>query len=323
MKTIRWGIIGCGDVTEVKSGPGFQKARNSELVAVMRRNGALAGDYARRHNVPKWYDDAGSLIHDSEVDAVYVATPPSSHKEYTIAAVTAGKPVFVEKPMAVNHAECQDMVTACKEAGVPLFVAYYRRAQDKFRAIKSLLDDGVVGDVRCVNIRFYQPPSEDDFKKEKPWRVDPAIAGAGYFYDLGSHMVDILDFFLGPVSSVSGYSSNQNGLYPAEDIVSTAFMFESGVHGTGTWCFSAAEHLDYTEIIGSKGKLTYATFSQEPVRLYRDGKTETFEIAPPEHVHQPLIQTVVDELTGTGICPSTGISGARASRVLEKMLGDK
>lgn len=129
MERVRWGIIGCGDVTEVKSGPAFQKAERSELVAVMRRNGALAADYAKRHGVPKWYDDAEQLIHDPDVDAVYIATPPHAHKDYTLKVAAAGKPVYVEKPMALNAQECREMVEACRSAGVPLFVAYYRRAQ--------------------------------------------------------------------------------------------------------------------------------------------------------------------------------------------------
>ena len=132
MKTIRWGIIGCGDVTEVKSGPALQKADHSALVAVMRRNGQLAEDFARRHGVPQWYDDAAALIHDPAVDAVYIATPPSSHKEYTLMSAAAGKPVYVEKPMARNTAECQAMIAACHKANVPLFVAYYRRALARF-----------------------------------------------------------------------------------------------------------------------------------------------------------------------------------------------
>src|SRR5687768_17696565 len=124
MKPIRWGIIGCGDVTEVKSGPALQNAEHSRLVAVMRRTGSLARDYAERHGVPRWYDDADALIGDPEVDAVYVATPPDSHKDYTLRAARAGKPVYVEKPMALNFAECQAMVQACRDAGVPLFVAF-------------------------------------------------------------------------------------------------------------------------------------------------------------------------------------------------------
>ncbi len=118
-KIIRWGIIGCGDVTEVKSGPGFQKADGSRLVAVMRRNPALAEDYARRHNVPRWYADADALIADPEVDAIYIATPTASHKEQVLKAARAGKPVLVEKPVALTAAECEAMIAACQQAGVP------------------------------------------------------------------------------------------------------------------------------------------------------------------------------------------------------------
>src|SRR5436309_7352124 len=118
MKTVRWGIIGCGDVCEVKSGPGFQKASGSALVAVMRRDGEKARDFAARHGVPKWYDDAQQLIADAEVDAVYVATPPDSHEQCAVAALRAGKPVLVEKPMARKFAECQRMVGAAQEASV-------------------------------------------------------------------------------------------------------------------------------------------------------------------------------------------------------------
>ena len=103
---VNWGIIGVGDVTEIKSGPAFYKVEHSNLVAVMRRNSEKAADYARRHNVTKWYGDAMELINDSQVDAVYIATPPDSHASYAIAAMLAGKPVYVEKPMARSHREC-------------------------------------------------------------------------------------------------------------------------------------------------------------------------------------------------------------------------
>lgn len=167
METIRWGIIGCGNVTELKSGPGFQKARGSELVAVMRRNRTLAEDYARRHRVPKWYDNAESLIDDKDIDAVYIATPPSSHKEYALAVARAGKPVYVEKPMALNYAECQEMIQACEEAKVPLFTAFYRRTLPRFLKLKSLLDEGQIGTVRGVILRLCQKPSEEDRKGTK------------------------------------------------------------------------------------------------------------------------------------------------------------
>ncbi|MGJ9459653.1 Gfo/Idh/MocA family protein [Oceanobacillus sp. CF4.6] len=315
---VRWGVIGCGNVTEVKSGPAFQKSKNSELVAVMRRNGQLAKDYAERHGVPKWYDDADALINDSEVDAVYIATPPSSHKEYTIKVARAGKPIYVEKPMALNINECNEMIAACKEAGVPLYVAYYRRAMPRFRKIKELLDNQAIGDVRFVSTTQYQKASEN---VEDSWRVQPEISGGGLFVDMGSHTLDILDFLLGPIKEVKGFTSNQAGKYQAEDIVTGAYLFESGVHGMGNWCFTAYDNVDVNEIIGSKGKITFSTTGNEPVVLTTIDGTKEFDFDMPQHVHQPLVETIVAELTGQSEkCPSTGVSGGRTNMVMERFL---
>ncbi len=323
MPTIRWGIVGCGDVTEVKSGPGFQKATNSSLVAVMRRTGELAEDYARRHGVPRWYDDAAALIHDPEVDAVYVATPPSSHKAYTLLAAQAGKPVYVEKPMALDYAECQQMIEACGAAKVPLFVAYYRRTLPRFLKIKELLEAEAIGEVRFVTITLYQPLRPDELDpQDLPWRVIPEIAGGGRFVDLASHMLDFLDYGLGPIRAVQSFAANQAQKFPAEDIVSAAFEFESGVHGVGTWCFTGFAEMDRTEIVGSRGKLSFSTFDAEPVILSTPASTTQFSIDYPPHVQQPLIQTVVDALIGQGTCPSTGNSAARTSWVMDQMLQD-
>ena len=319
MNDIRWGIIGCGDVTEIKSGPGFQLAKGSTLFAVMRRNGKLAKDYARRHKAAKWYDNAEALINDPQVDAVYIATPPSSHKEYTMTAAKAGKPVYVEKPMALNFNECQKMIKVCEEYEVPLFVAYYRRALPRFLKIKSLLDKGAVGDVRFVNVTFHQKPFPKDINGIKHWRVDPKIAGGGYFFDLAPHTIDILQFFFGEVKSAGGYISNQTSLYEAEDIVSGLFTFDTNIHVTGTWNFNAYKHLDRSEIIGDKGKITFSTFGNNPIQLENHEGIQEFEINNPIHIQQPLIQTIVDELNGIGKCPSTGYSASKTNWIMDKI----
>jgi len=324
MKTIRWGIIGCGSVTEIKSGPGFQLATSSSLVAVMRRNGDLAKDYARRHNVPTWYDRAEDLIHDPDVDAVYIATPPNVHKDYTRLVAEAGKPVYVEKPMALNFEECQDMIYACEQAGVPLFVAYYRRALPRFHKIKQVIDSGVLGEIRGVNVTLYKPVQPEELTPHTlPWRVLPEISGGGHFIDLASHMLDFLDDALGPIESARGYATNQAGLYPAEDMVTGSFVFESGVQGTGLWCSTAFDRLDHTEIIGTKGKIAYATFGNDPVELTTKAGTEKLSLENPVHIQQPLIQTIVNSLNNQGTCPSTGHTAARTSRVMDQLLQNK
>lgn len=320
-KTIRWGIIGCGDVTEVKSGPGFQLAENSELVAVMRRNGALAEDYAKRHGVPKWYDDAKALIDDSEVDAVYIATPPAFHEMYTEMCAKAGKPVYVEKPMAMTPDACERMITACKATDTPLFVAFYRRGMARFHKIKALIESGAIGDVRFVTIRNYEKPAKEILEGTGlPWRVQPEIAGGGIFMDIACHTLDIFDFILGPIKTMDGLASNQAALYKAEDIVSANLIFESGVQGTGIWCFSAFENYDMNEIVGTKGRLQFSTFGSEPIELYTEKGMESFEVEHPKHVQQPLIQMVVNDLNGGEKSPSTGESALRTSLLMDKII---
>ncbi len=323
MDQVRWGIIGCGDVTEIKSGPAFNLVEGSELVAVMRRNKEKAEDYARRHDVPKWYDDPLQLISDPDVNAIYVATPTGSHAEYTLLAAEAGKPVYVEKPMARNFAECERMIEACEKAAVPLFVAFYRRCLPAFLKIKELIDEGAIGEIRCITVALCNPPAILD-PDNPPWRVVPEISGGGYFLDLAAHQFDFLDYVLGPVKSARGLVANQAGLYRAEDIVCADFVFESGVLGSGIWCFTVAEfnRTDLTEIIGSKGKITFDTFAMGPVRLETAAGVEEFKLSPPTHIQQPLIQTVVDELLGRGKCPSTGITAARTSRTMDEIAGN-
>jgi predicted dehydrogenase len=322
-KEVRWGVIGVGNVCEKKSAPAMKKIPNSKLVAVMRRDGEKAKDYADRHQVPIWYDDADQLINDPNVNAVYIATPPDSHLEYTKKVAAAGKPVYVEKPMARNHAECLEMVRVCEEAEVPLFVAYYRRTLPNFLKIKSLIEEGVIGDIRYVQVVMNQPAHpdvKDDISVN--WRINPDIAGGGYFYDLGSHQLDYLDFILGPVKKVSSIAGNQAGWYGVEDVVSAAFQFESGVMGSGIWCFTTSEvaKLDMTTIIGSKGKITYPSFWETYVDLETDqGVTERFTFNMPEHIQFNLITHIVEELLGTGKSPSTGISAARTNWVMEEM----
>lgn len=322
---IRWGIIGCGDVCEVKSGPAFQKTAGSTLAAVMRRAPEKAADYAKRHGVAKWYSDAGELIADPEVDAVYIATPPGSHMDYTLQVAAAGKPVYVEKPMARDHAECLRMIDASRAArngaGVPLFVAYYRRCLPRYRRIQQLIADGRLGEIRMVNLTFFQRPNAQELSRETlPWRVIPELAGAGRFLDLASHALDVLDFLLGPIREVQGRAANQGKLYDVEDIVTGNWVHENGVIGSGTWCFTAHDRIDRCQIVGSKGVLTFEVIEGTPIELWTNDGRDIFDEPNPPHVQQPLIQTIVDELRGKGKSPSTGQSAARTSWVMDQML---
>ena len=325
MKTIHWGIIGAGDVCEVKSGPAFYKIENSALTAIMRRNEDKAKDFAQRHGVPKYYTDARELINDPEIDAIYVATPPNSHKDYAIMAMEAGKPVYVEKPMAMNYAECKMMIDVAERTKQKLFVAFYRRALPYFEKVKSLLEEQYIGDVLTVQVTHYVRAKESDRNPQNhTWRIDKKIAGEGYFYDLAPHTLDILDFLLGEIEEAQGYARNLGGLYDVKDTISAIFKFKSGILGTGQWCFVSSEHSlqDTIEIKGTKGMITFGTFDFSPIEIESDEKNGSFNFFRPEHIQQPLIQTIIDELRGVGECPSTGVSGARTSRVMDMILGN-
>jgi predicted dehydrogenase len=316
MNIVRWGIVGCGDVTEVKSGPALQKARGSALVAVMRRDRARAEDYARRHGVGRVHGTAQALIDDPEVDAVYIATPPASHCELALRSAAAGKPCLVEKPMALNHAECVRMNDAFRAAGVPLWVAYYRRALPRFLLVRELLEGGAIGHATSVHLEMCDTLASDE--RAAGWRFDPAVAGAGLFFDLGSHGLDLVDFLIGAITDVSGRAINTGRAYETEDVTACVFAVAGRVVGTGIWNFNASHKRDTLVIVGTAGEIRTPVFRDDDVVVWHDGTETRHQVRNPPHVHQPLIQAIVDELLGKGEAPSTGESGARTSRVLER-----
>jgi len=320
---VRWGILGCGDVTEIKSGPGFAKAEGSVITACMRRNSDKAADYARRHNISKWYDDADALINDDEVDIVYIATPPSSHKMYTLKAAAAGKLVYVEKPMAMNSVEVEEMISACEKNNVPLFVAFYRRRLPVFVKVKELIEEGLIGTARSFTLVLKRDENKHIAdRRNLPWRYIPEISGGGIFVDMGSHQLDILDWILGPVEEARGFAVNRTGIYKVEDGVAASFLFKSGVIGTGLWDFTVADGAeeDCIEINGDKGRILFSGFAHQTVFLESDSGNREWDLGKPAHVHQPLIQSIVDELHGKGECPSTGRTALRTTLIMDKLL---
>jgi len=319
---INWGIIGCGNVTEVKSGPAFNKVADSRLIAVMRRNAELAEDYARRHNIPRFYTIADDLINDSEINAVYIATPPLNHAEYALKTLNAGKPVYIEKPMALNYTECVMINDAAKKYNLPVFVAYYRRTLPGFLKIKNLIESGEIGKPRFVQFQIFNYPSEDEKAGRLPWRVIPEISGAGHFFDLASHQLDYLDFLFGPVQKVSSVVVNQANNYRAEDFVSAGFLFDDNIAATGIWSFSVSPegNRDSFEVVGEKGIIKTSTFTYEPIVLINGNGRREFINERPENIQFYLIEQIVKALSGKGEVVSTGISAARTSWVMDEVV---
>ena len=325
MKILKWGFIGCGDVAEKKSGPAFNEVEGSSVVAVMSRSEERARSYAVRHGVERWYTDAQQLIDDPDVNAVYVATPPSSHATFAIMAMKAGKPVYVEKPLAADYEDCARINSVSERTGVPCFVAFYRRYLPYFLKVRQIIDDGLIGRVMNVQVRFAVPPRELDYghPENLPWRLQTEIAGGGYFYDMAPHQLDFLQTMFGVILDAQGISTNRAGFYQAEDTVSACFRFENGLSGSGMWCFVAHESAreDRIEIIGDNGKLLFSVFDYAPIKLYTSEGMQQLEIPNPPYVQFPLIKSVCEHLQGLGICSCTSLSATPVNWAMDRILG--
>ena len=325
MKILKWGFIGCGEVTEKKSGPAFSEVPGSTVEAVMSRSEKNARRYAERHGINKWYTDAQELIDDPDVNAIYIATPPSSHATFAIMAMKAGKPVYVEKPLAATYEDCARVNRISEETGVPCFVAYYRRYLPYFQKVKQLVQDGTIGNIMNVQLRFAVPPRDLDYShpENMPWRLQPDIAGGGYFYDLAPHQLDLLQDMFGVIVDANGICANRANLYSVEDSVSACFRFESGLPGSGSWCFVAHESAkdDRIEVIGDKGQVSFSVFNYEPISLNTlDGK-QSIMVPNPPYVQYPLIKSVIEHLQGISVCSCTSVSATPTNWVMDRILG--
>lgn len=316
---ISWGMVGTGDVTEQKSGPAFYTCENSALYAVFNRTHEKAVDYAKRHNVPVVHESIDALLRDSKIDAVYVATPPVTHKELALKVIAAGKPLCLEKPMAMNRVECQEIRAAAKKKNVPVYVTYYRRSLVKFLKIRDLLRDGIIGKIGSVQVTQYQELMPGVREGVIPWRLDPAISGGGILVDMGSHVFDILDFLLCPIATISGTVKNFGGHYKAEDSAVTSFVFEDGVLGSGTFNFNTDRWVDRIEIAGERGRIVFSCFDNEPVEIYTTRGVESLEFIPPEPIYFPFVQDMNKRIE-SGDTTGYVETAARPTELLDQLL---
>lgn len=320
MKTYNWGIIGCGNVTELKSGPAYQKTEGFKLEAVMRRDIKKAEDYAKRHQVSKSYGDADALINDSEIDAIYIATPPDSHEYYALKVAEAGKICCIEKPMATSYQACLKINAAFKAKNLPLFVAYYRRSLPRFNKIKSWIDTNKIGEIRHINWTLNKPANDIDLSKTYNWRTDVNIAPAGYFDDLASHGLDLFSYLLGDISEANGIAINQQGLYSAMDAVTGNWLHKSGITGSGSWNFGTEKREDKVEIFGNKGKIKFSIFGEQPIILETNNTIESLVIEHPQNIQLHHVQNIRKHLFNESTHPSTGETAAQATWVMDQIL---
>lgn len=248
--TVRWGIIGAGDIARKQMAPAIRDARKAELVAVHRRTREAAQSFAEEFGARDAFDDADALLANPDIDAVYIATPVYLHAAQTVAAARAGKHVLVEKPMAMSSAECRQMIDACEKHSVKLMVCYYQRFNARHQKMRELAQAGAIGRITTASARMitFNRPSAD------AWRHDPAKSGGGALMDLGVHCIDTLRFVLGEVTSVTALVGTLAWDTAVDDTATLLLRFQSGAQGVITASFTTPDvHPDSTHVLGLQG----------------------------------------------------------------------
>jgi len=311
---IRWGIIGTGDVAERKGGPALYQADRSSLVAVTNRTPARAEKFAKNHGGPKVHTSVEALIADTEVDAVYIATPPDSHARLTTLAAQAGKHVLCEKPMAMSVEEGERMIAACRDNNVSLAIAFYRREFPVVRKMKSLVDAGAIG--RPLSI-FAQTYSKFFSKDAEPWRLNKDVSGGGFLMDMGTHRFDLFEHFFGRPTQVSGYAENQTLTQPVDDAATVSLKFANGVLGTASFHWNSPVDRDLLTIVGTDGILsTDSLSSRGNLTLETKRGTEFWSLPSSAPVHLGLVQKIVAHLLDGAPNPCPGEAGIVATKIV-------
>ncbi len=317
MKTkLRWGIIGCGDVVEKKSGPSIMGTGNSEIVHVMRRNLEKSKEYADANAILKATDKADEVLNNPDVDIIYIATPPNSHKDYVLQAAEAGKHILVEKPMGLNEAQSLEMCEACEKAGAQLFVAYYRRFHPHVLKMKELIAEGRLGRLLAGSIEF-----RDTFPgiKESGWRLQPEVGGGGHLIDNISHRIDLFVDLFGDTDEIAGSAvySDETG---AEEALSLSVRFQNGIIGTATGNVDNSLRVDRFQIIGTEAEIVSDPLDGCSFVLRSREKEELFSFDPFPAPHLGLIQHIEKVLAEKGTNGSPGRDGLITDRIWDRSI---
>lgn len=315
-----WGIIGCGDVVEKKSGPSILGTGDSRIVGVMRRDAAKAQPFAEANGIALCTDDAAAIIDHPDVAIVYVATPPSSHRQYVVAAARAGKHVLVEKPMGRSAAEDDEMIAACRASGVELFVAYYRRFHPHVLAMKELIDSGRIGRPVAAQIDYAQPPAPDT-SWGGGWRVEPETSGGGLFVDVVSHRLDVMVYLLGEPSNVRGLAATFDPQSRVEQAVSLSVRFESDGLCSVSGDFASPRAADRFVIAGTEGVIDSARLDGHAFTLRSGDAFEEFRFDPLAAPHVGLVRHIEGVLAGREANAASGEQGRLTDWIIDRGLG--
>jgi predicted dehydrogenase len=292
MDRVSFGLIGCGDIARKRVAPAIRELQNCELVAVNRAQTQLAEAFANEFGAKRWYADWRELLQDDEINAVYIATPVYLHVEQTIAAAEAGKHVLCEKPMALDVAECDRMIDACRRNNVRLGIAYYRHFYPVVRRVREILESGEIGKPVLAQINafeWFDPPAGHP----REWLLKKEQSGGGPMFDFGCHRIEVLLDLFGKVSELKSTMTNDFFRREVEDVGVATLRFEQGVTATLTVAHSTREPQDTLDVFGSKGSLHVSVLNEGTLRVFGERGERTELLPPATNIHQPLIEDFV------------------------------
>jgi predicted dehydrogenase len=321
MSTLKWGLIGYGDLADKRVAAALREAYGSTLTGVWGRDAGKTQEFASRHEIENAHASLDELL-QSDVNAIYVCTPPDSHAEYSLAALEAGKHILVEKPMASSADECKAMIAKAAEKNLTLGIAYYRRAYPKMQQIKKLIDEGVLGTPTWVNIAahsWFDPASDDP----KHWRVEKnKSGGAGALADIGVHRLDLLDYWLGESKVLFSDLQHLVQDYEVEDGASAVLQLKNGapVHCYFSW--NSKTWVDRFEIVGSEGKIIAEPLDGPSLVVIRGRDREELQIEAPTNAHLPYVEDFVRAVNDKSTPLCDGEAGLRTNQLLETIVAN-
>jgi predicted dehydrogenase len=319
---VRWGLVGCGDISEKRVAPALREAPGSRLVAVARAQAQKAADFAARHGASRSYADWRELVRDEELDAVYVATPVRLHAEQAVAAAEAGKHVLCEKPMALDPASCERMIGAARAHGVRLGVAYYRHHYPLVRRLRALLDSGEIGRPVLAGMQAFEP-FDAPAGHPRAWLLRRSESGGGPMADFGCHRVEVLLDLLGPLAEAHGISTRARFRErEVEDTCIATLRFESGAAAVVTVTHAAQERRDTLEIFGTRGSAHVAVLNAGVVRIVTASGEREESHPPHANLHQPLVEDFVAAVREGREPTVTGAVGLEVARAVEAIYRD-
>jgi 1,5-anhydro-D-fructose reductase (1,5-anhydro-D-mannitol-forming) len=282
---IRWALAGIGDIAVRRVIPAILEEPRSELYGLITRAPQKAEPYRVR-----FWTDFDEALRDSNIDAVYIATPVCLHATQTIAALRAGKHVLCEKPMAMTFEEAQAMQRAAEETGRTLGIAYYRRTYPKVQRARQLIAEGVIG--RPVFAEINSHGWFDDVNGPRGWLLNKAMAGGGPLYDIGSHRIDLLNYFFGQPARVSAHLANVVHQREVEDAATVVIEYESGVRAVVDVRWHSRVERDEFRIIGTDGEIELSPLNGP--ELVSPAGIE--QLPTHANIHYPLVEGYVSAL---------------------------